>query len=107
MSTYEDRLAQREMLQRKAIADAKSTGFRDCHAVFDALGYEHVNAGGYTRSVLQVACKAIDNAGHEVEYIVADGYGSIPKAERIGCYADELPEIVAYRDAVDLARQTT
>ena len=103
--TYEDRLAQREMLQRKAIADATAVGFRDCHAVFDALGFDRVNAGGYTRSVLQVACKAIDDAGHEVEYIVADGYGSIPKAERIGCYADALPEIVAYRDAIDLARQ--
>ena len=105
MPTYEERLAQREMLQRKAIADATAVGFRDCHAVFDALGYDRVNAGGYTRSSLQVACKAIDDAGHEVEYIVADGYGSIPKAERIGCYADALPEIVAYRDAIDLARQ--
>ena len=40
MPTYEDRLAQREMLQRKAIADATAVGFRDCHAVFDALGFE-------------------------------------------------------------------
>ena len=51
MPTYEERKAQREMLQRKAIADATAAGFRDCHAVFDALGVEHVNAGGYTRSV--------------------------------------------------------
>ena len=105
MPTYEERIAQREMLQRKTIADAAAFGFRDCHAVFDALGYDRVNAGGHTRSILQVACKAIGDAGHEVEYIVADGYGSIPKAKRIGCYADALPEIVAYRDAVDLARQ--
>ena len=43
MPTYEDgvgRLAQREMLQRKAIADATAVGFRDCHAVFDALGFD-------------------------------------------------------------------
>ena len=59
----------------------------------------------YTRSVLQVACKAIDNAGYEVEYIVPDGYGSIPKAERVGCHSDDLPFIVAYKDAVDLERQ--
>ena len=103
--TRAQRLAQREMLQRKAIADATSFGFRDCHAVFDALGYDRVNAGGHTRSILQVACKAIGDAGHEVEYIVADGYGSIPKAERIGCYADALPEIVAYQDALDAARR--
>ena len=105
MPTYEERIAQREMLQRKAIADATAAGFRDCHAVFDALGVEQVNAGGYTRSVLQVAYKAIEAAGFDVEVIVPDGYNYIPKAERIGCHADELPEIVAHEAAVDLARQ--
>ena len=35
-----------------------------------------------------------------------DGYGSIPKAERIGLpRADDLPEIVEHEAAVDLARQ--
>ena len=105
MPTYEERIAQREMLQRKAIADATAVGFRDCHAVFDALGLDLVNAGGYTRSVLQVACKAIRDAGFGVEIVVQDGYGSIPKAERIGCHADEMPEIVEHEAAVDLARQ--
>ena len=105
MPTYEERLAQREMLQRKAIADATAVGFRDCHAVFDALGVERVNAGGYTRSSLQVAARWIVDAGFVLEYIVPDGYGSIPKAERTGCHVDDLPEIVAYKAAVDLARQ--
>ena len=105
MPTYGERKAQREMLQRKAIADATAAGFRDCHAVFDALGVEQVNAGGYTRSVLQVAYKAIEAAGFDLEVIVPDGYNYIPKAERIGCHADELPEIVAHEAAVDLARQ--
>ena len=59
MPTYEERIAQREMLQRKAIADATAVGFRDCHAVFDALGFDRVNAGGMTRSSLQVASRWI------------------------------------------------
>ena len=105
MPTYEERLAQREMLQRKAIADATAVGFRDCHAVFDALGFDRVNAGGITRSSLQVAARWIVDAGFALEYIVPDGYGSIPKAERKGCHVDDLPEIVAYKAAVDLARQ--
>ena len=70
------------MLQRKAIADATAVGFRDCHAVFDALGYDQVNAGGYTRSVLQVACKAIADAGFEVEYIVAGWLWQHPESRK-------------------------
>ena len=97
--TYEDRLAQREMLQRKAIADATAVGFRDCHAVFDALGFDRVNAGGITRSSLQVAARWIVDAGFALESIVPDGYGSIPKAERTGCHVDDLPAIVAFKDA--------
>ena len=99
MPTYEERLAQREMLQRKAIADATAVGFRDCHAVFDALGFERVNAGGMTRSSLQVSARWIVDAGFALESIVPDGYGSIPKAERTGCHVDDLPAIVAYKDA--------
>ena len=97
--TYEDRKAQREMLQRTAIADATAVGFRDCHAVFDALGFDRVNAGGITRSSLQVASRWIVDAGFALESIVPDGYGSIPKAERTGCHADDLPDIVAFKDA--------
>ena len=97
--TYEDRLAQREMLQRKAIADATAVGFRNCHAVFDALGFDIVNDGGITRSSLQVAARWIVDAGFALESIVPDGYGSIPKAERTGCHVDDLPAIVAYKDA--------
>ena len=106
------------MLQRKAIADAAAVGFRDCHAVFDALGVElRSTPAGYlpTRSSLDrwqrrrlypAACDWIVDAGFAfVEYIVPDGYGSIPKAERTGCHVDDLPEIVAYKAAVDLARQ--
>ena len=103
MPTYEERLAQREMLQRKAIADATAVGFRDCHAVFDALGVERVNAGGYTRSSLQVAARWIVDAGFVLESIVPDGYGSIPKAERTGCHVDDLPAIVAFKDAYYLS----
>ena len=99
MPTYEERIAQREMLQRKAIADATAVGFRDCHAVFDALGLDLVNAGGYARSSLQVASRWITDAGFALEYIVPDGYGSIPKAERTGCHVDDLPDIVAFKDA--------
>ena len=106
MPTYEERIAQREMLQRKAIADATAVGFRDCHAVFDALGVERVNAGGYIRSSLQVASRWITDAGFALEIIVPDGYNYIPKAERCGCHVDDLPAIVAFRDAwyADLRR---
>ena len=52
-----------------------------------------------------MAYKAIEAAGFDLEVIVPDGYNYIPKAERIGCHADELPEIVAHEAAVDLARQ--
>ena len=104
--TYEERIAQREMLQRKAIADATAVGFRDCHAVFDALGFDRVNAGGITRSSLQVASRWITDAGFALEIIVPDGYNYIPKAERCGCHVDDLPAIVAFKDAyyADLRR---
>ena len=88
------------MLQRKAIADATAIGFRDCHAVFDALGFDRINAGGITRSSLQVSARWIVDAGFALESIVPDGYGSIPKAERTGCHVDDLPAIVAFKDAV-------
>ena len=99
MTTYEERIAQREMLQRKAIADATAVGFCDCHAVFDALGFDRVNAGGMTRSSLQVASRWIVDAGFVFESIVPDGLTDIPKAERTGCHADDLPDIVAFKDA--------
>ena len=106
MPTYEERIAQREMLQRKAIWAATVAGFRDCHNVFDALGFDLVNASGVTRSVLQVSARWIVDAGFALESIVPDGYGSIPKAERTGCHVDDLPAIVAFKDAyyADLRR---
>ena len=52
-----------------------------------------------------MSARWIVDAGFALEYIVPDGYGSIPKAERTGCHVDDLPEIVAYKAAVDLARQ--
>ena len=79
MPTYEERIAQRELLQRKAIAEAMAVGFRDCHAVFEALGVERVNAGGIIRSSLQVASRWITDAGFALEVIVPDGYNYIPK----------------------------
>ena len=99
MPTYEERIAQREMLQRKAIADATAVGFRDCHAVFNALGFDLVNAGGITRSSLQVSSRWIVDAGFVFESIVPDGLTDIPKAERTGCHVDDLPDIVAYKDS--------
>ena len=49
MTTLEAFEEQEEAMQRKAIADATAAGFVDCHAVFDALGFDRVNAGGMTR----------------------------------------------------------
>ena len=99
MPTYEERIAQREMLQRKAIADARAVGFRDCYDVFNALGFDLVNASGITRSVLQVSARWITDAGFVFESIVPDGLTDIPKAKRTGCHVDDLPDIVAFKDA--------
>ena len=48
MLTYEERQALRKAADRKAIVAARLTGFMDCSEVFDALGFERVNAGGET-----------------------------------------------------------
>ena len=99
MPTYEERQAQREAVNRMLLANARETGFRDCHEVFDALGFERVNAGGMIRSSLQVSARWIVQAGFALEQIVPDGYTDIPKAERCGCHVDDLPEIVRYKNA--------
>ena len=74
-------------------------GFMDCSDVFDALGFDRVNASGTPRSVMQVAYRWIADAGFEVEYVIPDGITDVPKSQRTGCYADDLPAIVAYKDA--------
>ena len=91
--------ALRKAADRKAIVAAIDAGFMDCSEVFDALGFERVNAGGETRSVMQVAYRWIRDAGFEVEYVIPDGITDVPKSQRTGCYADDLPAIVAYKDA--------
>ena len=62
-------------------------------------GFDRVNASGTPRSVMQVAYRWIRDAGFEVEYIIPDGITDVPKAQRTGCYADDLPVIVAFKDA--------
>ena len=99
MTTLEAFEKQEEATQRQAIAAATAAGFLDCHAVFDALGFDRVNAGGMTRSILEVADRWIIDAGFTVVVIVPDGPNHIPKAERVGCYAKDLPAIVAFKDA--------
>ena len=90
---------QEEATQRQAIADVTAAGFVDCHAIFDALGFDRVNAGGMTRSVLEVADRWITDAGFTVVVIVQDGPNHMARAERVGCYAKDLPAIVAFKDA--------
>ena len=97
--TYEERKALRNAADRKAIVAAGLAGFMDCSDVFDALGFDRVNASGTPRSVMQVAYRWIADAGFEVEYVIPDGITDVPKAQRTGCYADDLPEIVACKDA--------
>ena len=99
MPTYEERKALRNAADRKAIVAAGLAGFMDCSDVFDALGFDRVNASGTPRSVMQVAYRWIADAGFEVEYIIPDGITDVPKSQRTGCYADDLPAIVAYKDA--------
>ena len=99
MPTYEERKALRNAADRQAIVAAGLAGFMDCTEVFDALGFDRVNAGGETRSVMQVAYRWIADAGFEVEYVIPDGITDVPKSQRTGCYVDDLPAIVAYKDA--------
>ena len=99
MPTYEERKALRNAADCKAIVAAGLAGFMDCSEVFDALGFDRVNAGGETRSVMQVAYRWIRDAGFEVEYVIPDGITDVLKSQRTGCYADDLLAIVAYKDA--------
>ena len=96
--TRAQRIALRNAADRKAIEAAGLAGFMDCSDVFDALGFDRVNAGGETRSVMQVAYRWIADAGFEVEYVIPDGITDVPKSQRTGCYADDLPAIVAHKD---------
>ena len=103
MLTYEERQALRKVADCNAIIEAIDAGFMDCSDVFDALGFDRVNAGGETRSVMQVAYRWIRDAGFEVEYVIPDGITDVPKSQRTGCYVYDLPAIVAYKDAYYLA----
>ena len=97
--TRAQRIALRNAIDRQSIVAARFAGFMDCSDVFDALGFDRVNASGTPRSVMQVAYRWIADAGFEVEYVIPDGITDVPKSQRTGCYADDLPEIVAYKDA--------
>ena len=99
MLTYEERIALRKAADCKAIIEAIDAGFMGCSEVFDALGFERVNASGTPRSVMQVAYRWIRDAGFEVEYVIPDGMTDVPKSQRTGCYVYDLPSIVAYKDA--------
>ena len=99
MLTHEERQSLRKAADCKAIIEAIDAGFMGCSEVFDALGFERVNASGTPRSVMQVAYRWIRDAGFEVEYVIPDGITDVPKSQRTGCYVDDLPAIVAYKDA--------
>ena len=79
MTTLEAFEKQEEATQRQAIADATAAGFVDCHAVFDALGFDQVNAGGMTRNSLEVADRWITDAGFTVVVIVRTARTTYPK----------------------------
>ena len=99
MLTYEERQSLRKAADCKAIIEAIDAGFMGCSEVFDALGFERVNASGTPRSVMQVAYRWIRDAGFEVEYVIPDGITDVPKSQRTGCYVYDLPAIVAFKDA--------
>ena len=100
MPTYEERIALRKCRRLQ--------GHRRCHgspALWIAARYSTRWAligstpAVNTRSVMQVAYRWIRDAGFEVEYVIPDGITDVPKSQRTGCYADDLPAIVAYKDA--------
>ena len=77
--TRAQRIALRNAADRQSIVAARLAGFMDCSDVFDALGFDRVNASGETRSVMQVAYRWIADAGFEVEYIIPDGITDVPE----------------------------
>ena len=89
-----DRMTDRE---QAIIAEAKANGFKDCTEVFDALGFDSINASGIRRDTLQVSSRWIEDAGVEFVYLVPDGHTDIPKNRRTGCY--NLTAVVAYKEA--------
>ena len=100
-----ERKEHQERIDRTQIAVAKDKGFRDCNEVFDFLGIPEINAGGIRRSKLQVATRYILEAGFKPTVIVEDGYTDVPKAERWGCWAGELVEVINYVNAKDAKRE--
>ena len=99
-----ERKSEQERIDRTQIAVAKDKGFRDCNEVFDFLGIPEINAGGIRRSKLQVATRYILEAGFKPTVIVEDGYTDVPKAERWGCWAGELVEVINYVNAKEAKR---
>ena len=79
------------------IAEAKANGFKDCVEVFDALGFDSINASGIRRNTLQVASRWIQDAEVEFVYLIPDGHTDIPKNKRTGCY--DVAAVVAYKEA--------
>ena len=100
-----ERKAAQERIDRTQIAVAKTKGFRDCNEIFDMLGIPEINAGGIRRSKLQVAIRYILEAGFKPTVIIEDGYSDVPKAERWGCWAGELVEVINYLAAKDAKRE--
>ena len=83
--------------EQAIIAEAKANGFKDCVEVFDALGFDSINASGIRRDTLQVSARWIQDAVVEFVTIIPDGHTDIPKNKRTGCY--DVAAVVAYKEA--------
>ena len=83
--------------QHENLKAARDEGWRNCLEVFDALGFAPVNAGGMTRSKVQVAFRWIEDAGEKIVRVIPDGESDIPLARRAGCY--NLDAVVETKNA--------
>ena len=96
-----ERKAAQERIDRTQIAIAKDKGFRDCNEVFDFLGFLRLTPAASGVPSCKLLTGMFVDAGFELTVIVEDGYTDVPKAERWGCWAGELVEVINYKAAVD------
>ena len=81
---------------REAIREAVSKGFMDCKTLVRALFPERFPDDPVRWDAAYNWC---ERAGVAVVYIAPDGETDVRKSERTGCWSDDFPRILAYKEA--------
>ena len=91
----------------QAIADARTSGFMDCRAIRDALGFDGQKANGSHYDSMGVAYRFIGDAGEAVVHLIPDdgrayyiggARKKIAKTRRTGVYADAFQRVKAHKE---------